>query len=305
MILTQLIKQKALELGFADCGIAQAKTLPQDADHLRKWLEKEYHADMTYMSNHFDKRTDIRLLVENAQSIVVVLANYSPFHRQKADVPQVAKCAYGMDYHFVVKEKLRQLFAFINEHQPANGRCFVDSAPVFEKRWAQQAGLGWIGKNDLLIHPKFGSFCFIGELILDIPLDYDSPMENRCGTCTKCLDACPTNALVEPMQLNAKRCLSYYTIESKREIPDGILQKLNRRVFGCDACQDVCPWNENVPTAKIPALIPSKKFLSLSSEQWKKMDKELFYTVFQKSAMKRAGFEKVKSIIERTEKERK
>ncbi|MCF8359400.1 MAG: tRNA epoxyqueuosine(34) reductase QueG [Prolixibacteraceae bacterium] len=294
------IKQKALSLGFSACGIARARRLDEEEARLKKYLELNYNGEMAYMANHFEKRLDPTLLVPGAKSVIVVLLNYYPEKVQQGDnIPVVSKYAYGKDYHEVVKGKLCELLKYINEEiAPANGRCFTDSAPVLERAWAVEAGLGWIGKNGLLLNKQLGSFFFIGELITDLDLDYDEPYKTEhCGTCTRCLDACPTGALVAPGVLDTRRCISYLTIEKKGAIPEEFKPLMQKRIFGCDICQDVCPWNRNIKPHNNKELNPHPGMLSLTGDDWKNMNESTFGYLFGNSAIQRAGFRKLKSNI--------
>lgn len=288
------IRDKALSLGFLDCGVSAACFLQEEKDRLIEWLQKGMHGEMGYMENHLDKRVDPRLLVENARSVISVLLNYFPAQRQTdTEAPVLSKYAYGVDYHFVMKSKLADLLAFIQQEiAPCEGRCFVDSAPVLDRAWAARSGLGWIGKNTNLISTEHGSFFFIGELILDLELPTsDKVVRNHCGNCTRCLDACPTKALVAPFVLDARKCISYQTIENRGEIDSELKGKFENRVFGCDICQDVCPWNLKSETHREPAFVASDELLSLTAEQWHAMDKPSFNRLFKESAVKRTRFE--------------
>ncbi|PSR52200.1 tRNA epoxyqueuosine(34) reductase QueG [Adhaeribacter arboris] len=288
---TQLIKQKALELGFMYCGISKAEFLEEEAPRLENWLNRQMHGQMHYMENHFDKRLDPRLLVEGAKSVVSLLLNYYPEEQQPNDTFQISKYAYGQDYHFVIKDKLKDLLAYIRENiGEVGGRAFVDSAPVLDKAWAKKSGLGWIGKNSNLITPQVGSFYFIAELILDVELEYDGPIKDYCGTCTKCLDACPTNAIIEPYVVDGSKCISYFTIELKDQIPDSVDGKLGNWVFGCDICQDVCPWNRFARPHQEPAFNPNPGLLNMSEKDWQEITEDVFREVFRKSAVKRTGY---------------
>ncbi len=241
---TKLIKQKALDLGFFYCGISKADFLEDDARHLDAYLKQNYHGKMSYMENHYDKRLDPRLLVHNAKSVVSLLLNYYPEKDQENnDTYKISKYAYGKDYHFLIKDKLKLFFQYIqDEIGEVGGRVFVDSAPVLDKAWARKSGLGWMGKNANLIHPKHGSFFFIAELVLDLELEEDGPIKDYCGTCTKCIDACPTDAIVKPYVVDGSKCISYLTIELKDELlPKEFKGKMENWMFGCDICQDVCP----------------------------------------------------------------
>jgi epoxyqueuosine reductase len=297
--ITGKIKEKAIEIGFDACGIAEAKHLKEHETFLKSWLEKGLHAAMHYMENHFEKRVDPTQLVPGAKSVISVLLNYYPEKIQAGNVPVVAKYAYGNDYHFVLKDKLKQLLHFINsEIAPCNGRFFTDSAPVLDRAWAAEAGLGWIGKNTNLIVPHKGSFFFIGELIVDIELAYDTPIVDLCGSCTKCISACPTNALVVPYLLDSNRCISYHTIENKNEINPELKGKFQNRVFGCDICQDVCPWNRYSAPTWEKQFSADKKFLELTSEDWNSMDEGTFQGIFKESPVMRAGFNGIKKNLE-------
>lgn len=298
---TILIKQKACELGFSACGITKAQKLETEELRLKDYLENNYHGEMSYMANHFEKRLDPTLLVEGAKSIIVVLLNYFPAEIQNDKLaPVISKYAYGTDYHVVIKEKLNQLFSFINnELAPTNGRVFTDSAPILERAWGVKAGLGWIGKNGLLLNKELGSFFFIGELIIDLPLIYDNPYtKEHCGTCNRCLSACPTNALIKPYTLDARKCISYLTIELKDEIPEKFHSQIMQRVFGCDICQDVCPWNQKIKPHSTEAFSPNKQLLTMSASYWQNLSEKQFDALFSNSAVKRSGFKKLKQNIE-------
>lgn len=297
---SKLIKEKAIALGFAACGIAKARKLDEEQEQLQGFLDKNYHGEMGYLANHFEKRLDPTELVPQAKSVIVVLLNYFPEQFQKGtDTPVISKYAYGKDYHLVIKDKLKVLFDYINHHiQPIEGRMFTDSAPVLERAWAVQAGLGWIGKNGLLINKELGSFFFIAELIIDLELEYDRPFEKEhCGSCNQCLSACPTQALVEPYVLDARKCISYLTIELKHEIPKEFQGKLMRRAFGCDICQDVCPWNQRTTAHRVEEFKPHPDFLPMSKENWNSLSREQFNEIFRKSTVKRAGFDKLKQNL--------
>lgn len=288
------IKAKSLSLGFLDCGIVPAGVLNEDQPRLKKWLENGMHGKMQYMERNLEKRTDPGLLVENAQTVVVVLQNYYPQdfqHDPKA--PVLSKYAYGTDYHFVMKDKLRTLFDYIRDEViECNGRIFVDSAPVLERAWARKAGLGWIGKNAQVISPVHGSFFFIGELILDVAILANTPEEVRdhCGRCTRCLDACPTQAILNDRVIDARKCISYQTIENRDEIDATLVGKFENRVFGCDICQDVCPWNLKSEPHSEPKLNPKSLLMELKAEEWFRMDHSSFNEIFRNSAVKRAGY---------------
>lgn len=298
--ISQQIKEEALRLGFADCGFSRAEALPEDAERLKDWLQEGRHARMGYMANHFEKRTDPTLLVEGAQSVISLLYNYYTDKKQTdTEAPVLSKYAYGKDYHFVLKEKMNQLFDFIKVHYPeAEGRVFVDSAPVLDRAWARKAGLGWIGKNSNLISRSAGSFFFIGEIILNLELEYNSIPENDfCGSCTRCIDACPTEAILDNRTLDGGKCISYQTIESKGEISPELSGKLANRVFGCDICQDVCPWNRNALPHLEPEFEPKPELMEMSAEQWVHMERKEYTHLFKLSPVKRAGFDKLKGTL--------
>ncbi|NMB05839.1 MAG: tRNA epoxyqueuosine(34) reductase QueG [Bacteroidales bacterium] len=288
MAFSDEIKQKALDLGFDACGICRA-TESGEEERYMQWLQDHWQGGMGYMERNIDKRLDPRLLVEGARSIISVALNYYPPVKLPGKVPQFAYYAYGKDYHEVVREKLRCLFEWIRERVPdVTGRYFSDSAPVLERFWAARAGLGFIGKNTLLIIPGKGSYFFLGELIIDIELDYDEPVTENCGDCTRCLRSCPTNAIEEPYRLNATRCISYQTIENKGEIAPEIVPNLRNNVYGCDICQKVCPWNRDAMSHNIPEFMPSDAFLKLDLEQIMEMDEDRWNHIFRQSAVKRA-----------------
>lgn len=291
MINSNQIKEKAIELGFDACGITKAESLNLEKDRLQSWLDFGYHGEMKWMENHFDKRTDPSLLIDNGRSLIVVLMNYFPTIKQSSSAPQIAKYAYGKDYHYIIKEKLNTLFDYIKSEIPhVNGRAFVDSAPLLERDLAIKAGLGWRGKNSLMLNRKLGSFFLIGELLIDTPLSYDTPHENSyCGTCTKCIDSCPTDAIVEPYIIDSNRCLSYWTIEHRGEFtPD--TPNLNNRLFGCDICQDVCPWNKRVTANTIDDLQPQQGWLNKEVQEWDALTPNEFSTLFPKSPLKRTKY---------------
>jgi epoxyqueuosine reductase len=297
---SELIKAEALRLGFEACGISKAKKLDREAQFLEKWLSNGLHAAMHYMQNHFEKRVDPTKLVHGAKSVISVAMNYFPENEQKEKAaPVLSKYAYGTDYHFVLKDRLKTLFKFIDDRiEKITGRVFVDSAPVLDRAWAARSGIGWIGKNTNLILPESGSFVFLGELIIDLELEYDSPMADRCGSCTKCISACPTNALIMPYKLDSSRCISFLTIENKDEIPDKFKGRFENRVFGCDICQDVCPWNNRAKATNVHEFKPQKKLLELSREEWHNLDEENYRKLFKKSAVKRAKYSGLKRNID-------
>ena len=290
---TTLIKQKAAELGFFFCGISKAEFLEEEANHLETWLNRTYNGKMGYMENHFDKRLDPRLLVEDSKSVVSLLMNYYTEEQQlDKTAPKLSKYAFGEDYHLVIKDKLTELFLFIQtEIGEVNGRVFVDSAPVMDKAWAKKSGLGWVGKNSNLINPKNGSFFFIAELILDLDLDYDGPIKDYCGTCTRCIDACPTDAIVEPYVVDGSKCISYLTIELKDAlIPEEFNGKLDNWMFGCDVCQDVCPWNKFSKQHTEPRLNPLTGILEMSKTDWTDLTQEIFTELLKISPIKRTKY---------------
>jgi len=285
-------------LGFDFCGISKAEFLEQDAPRLEKWLKENKHSQMKYMENYFDKRLDPRLLVEGAKSVISLMYNYYPSEKQNEGVPKISKYAYGKDYHEVIKNKLTEFLNLLKETiGDVNGRVFVDSAPVLEKSWAAKSGLGWIGKNANLITKESGSFYFLAEMIIDLELEYDGPIKDYCGTCTKCLDACPTQAIVEPYIIDGSKCISYLTIELKENIPVEFKGKMDNWTFGCDVCQDVCPWNSFSKPHNEP-LFTNKTLLNLSEKEWHEMTEETFKVVFNGSAVKRAKYVGLKRNLE-------
>ena len=300
------IISKALELGFLDCGILPVASLPEEKKHLQNWLNNHMHGQMGYMARNVDLRENPAMLLEHAKSIIVVLQNYFPKETQKDPLaPVLSKYAYGKDYHFVMKDKLKKLQSFINDEvAPCQGRAFVDSAPVFERAWARKAGLGWVGKNSNLISLKHGSFFFIGELILDIELPATNKPELRdhCGSCTKCLDACPTKAIVANKVVDATKCISYQTIELNGDLDETLKGQFENRVFGCDICQDVCPWNLKAKAHDEPGFRPDSLLMGLSVQEWHQMEKPQFDKLFRKSAVKRAKFEGLKRNLRFLEK---
>ncbi|TYA74550.1 tRNA epoxyqueuosine(34) reductase QueG [Seonamhaeicola marinus] len=288
---SQLIKAEAKRLGFLSCGISKAEFLEEEAPRLERWLNKNMHGEMRYMENHFDKRLDPTQLVEGSKSVVSLLLNYYPEKHQIEDSFKLSKYAYGTDYHFVIKDKLKSLLHFIqDEIGEVNGRAFVDSAPVLDKAWAAKSGLGWIGKHSNLLTQQVGSFYFIAELIIDLELEYDGPTTDHCGTCTACIDACPTQAIVEPYVVDGSKCISYFTIELKDNIPTEFQGKFDDWMFGCDVCQDVCPWNRFSKAHKEPLFNPHPELLTMSKKDWEEITEETFRKVFKKSAVKRTKF---------------
>ncbi len=295
------IKQKALELGFSDIGFAMVESLSNDALRLKEWLKKEHQAGMAYMENHFEKRTNPALLVEGAVSVISVIINYTPKALQSdPTAPKLARYAYGKDYHFVIKDKLNELFQFIKEniYTSLEGRVFTDSAPVLDRVWAVRAGLGWIGKNTNLIHKKMGSYVLIGELISNLPLQADQPINEACGGCQRCIDACPTGALLAPYQLDANKCISYLTIEHREELPEKLKGQFENWAFGCDICQEACPWNWKARPGKEEAFQPHPDLLTLSKDEWHQMDEDRFKELFRKSAVKRTKYAGLKRNLD-------
>jgi len=293
------IKAEAKRLGFLSCGISKAEFLEDEAPRLEAWLKTERNGKMGYMENHFDKRLDPRLLVPGGKSVISVLLNYYSDDQQPEGAPKISKYAYGADYHFVIKEKLKELFSFIHEEiGEVNGRVFVDSAPVMDRAWAEKSGLGWIGKNTNLITQKVGSYFFIAEMILDLDLEYDLPTTDHCGTCTACIDACPTEAIVAPYQLDATKCISYLTIELKDQLPTEFQGKMDNWAFGCDVCQDVCPWNRFSKQHNEPLFNSKPEILNYSKKDWEELTSETFNTIFKNSAISRTKYEGLKRNID-------
>ena len=281
-------------MGFLSCGISKAEFLEEEAPRFEKWLNEQKHGQMAYMENHYDKRLDPRLLFPGAKSVVSLLLNYYTDEHQVEGAPKISKYAYGTDYHFVIKEKLKQLFQILQEEiGEINGRVFVDSAPVMDKAWAGRSGLGWMGKNTNLINKKVGSFFFIAEMILDLKLDYDTPVTDHCGTCTACIDACPTEALT-PYNIDASRCISYLTIELKDQIPSEFQNKMDDWSFGCDICQDVCPWNRFSKPHSEPLFEPRSELLEFTKKDWEELTEATFDTIFKNSAVKRTRYRGLK-----------
>lgn len=297
---TAIIKAAAANLGFSFCGIAKAEFLEDEAPRLEEWLQRGYQGKMSYLENYFDKRLDPRLLVPGAKSIITLGYNYYPGEdlAQNSSL-KIAKYAYGEDYHFVVKDKLKVLLEELRSSiGEIDGRAFVDSAPVMERAWAQRAGMGWVGKNSLLLNKQMGSFFFLAELIIDLELDYDSPIKDYCGTCTACMDACPTEAIPEPYVVDGSKCISYFTIELKEAIPEEVRGKFDNWIFGCDICQDVCPWNRFSKPHHEKKFEPNDELKKLSKNDWKEITEEVFQQVFRKSAVKRTKLEGLQRNID-------
>ncbi|MCV9930506.1 tRNA epoxyqueuosine(34) reductase QueG [Flavobacterium sp. LS1R49] len=295
---SQFIKSEAKRLGFLSCGISKAGFLEEEAPRLENWLNKNHNGQMAYMENHFDKRLNPTLLVDDAKSVVSLLLNYYPSETQIDDSFKISKYAYGQDYHFVIKEKLKELFFCIQEEiGDVTGRVFVDSAPVLDKAWAAKSGLGWRGKNSNLITQKVGSFYFIAELIIDLDLEYDYATTDHCGSCTACIDACPTQAIVAPYVVDGSKCISYFTIELKENIPQEMKGKFSDWAFGCDTCQDVCPWNRFSKAHSEPLFNPNPDVLAMSKKDWLEITEETFRVVFKNSPLKRTKFDGLKRNI--------
>lgn len=290
------IISKAQELGFFYCGFSKAGFLEEEAPKLENWLKNNHQGKMSYMENHFDKRLDPTKLVPGSKSVISLLFNYATEASQKdPDAPKVSKYAFGEDYHYIVKERLVQLFEYLNESIGAvEGRAFVDSAPVMDKAWAKKSGLGWIGKNSNLIHPKEGSFFFIAELITDLEFDQDPIMKDYCGTCTKCIDHCPTDAIIEPYVVDGSKCISYLTIELKDELlPSEFKGKMDNWAFGCDVCQDVCPWNR-FSKPHNESRLQNPKLLDFTKKDWMDLNEETYRELLKRSPMKRTKFRGLK-----------
>jgi epoxyqueuosine reductase len=291
---TRLIKEEATRLGFDFCGIAKADFLEEEAPRLEQWLLQNMHGKMKYMENYFDKRLDPRKLVDGAKSVISLLYNYYPAETLPP-APKISRYAYGKDYHIVIKEKMKELMDFITENiGDIHGRAFVDSAPVLDKAWAKRSGLGWVGKNSNLITTQQGSFLFIGELIVDLELDYDSAIEDFCGTCTRCIDACPTDAIVKPYVVDGSRCISYFTIELKEEIPQELKGNFEGWAFGCDICQDVCPWNRFSKPHNEKQFEPLDELNQMTKNDWQEITEDVFEKIFSHSAVKRTGYKGLK-----------
>jgi epoxyqueuosine reductase len=297
---TEYIKQLALQEGFFFTGISKVEFLENEAPLLENWLKQNFQGEMSYMNNHFDKRLDPRLLVPGAKSVVTFLLNYFPKEEQSdVTAPKISKYAFGEDYHFVIKDKLKNLVQKLTEQiGEFDGRVFVDSAPVMDKAWAKKSGAGWMGKHSNIINKQNGSFFFIAELICDLDLIADGPVKDYCGTCTKCIDACPTDAIYSPYQVDGSKCISYLTIELKEAIlPHQFKDQMDNWMFGCDICQDVCPWNRFSKTHNEPRFLPSSLKMQMSKKDWEDLNQEVFSTLFKNSAVKRTKFEGLKRNI--------
>jgi len=296
---TSLIKAEAKRLGFLSCGISKAQFLEAEAPRLEKWLKNNMHGEMQYMENHFDMRLDPTKLVEDSKSVISLLLNYYPSEVQNSESYKLSKYAFGTDYHFVIKDKLKSLLNFIqDEIGDVSGRAFVDSAPVLDKAWAAKSGLGWIGKHSNLLTQQVGSFYFIAELIIDLDLEYDLPTTDHCGTCTACIDACPTKAITEPYVVDGSKCISYFTIELKENIPTEFKGQFDDWMFGCDVCQDVCPWNRFSKSHNEPLFNPNPELLSMTKKDWEEITEDVFKKIFKDSAVKRTKFSGLKRNIQ-------
>jgi len=296
---TRFLKRKANNLGFLSCGISKAVFLEEEATKLENWLNDGKHGKMKYMENHFDMRLDPRKLVPDAKSVISLSYNYFNENLQKdKDAPKISKYAYGNDYHKVIKEKLKILFRELQkEFGDINGRVFIDSAPIMEKAWAAKSGLGWIGKNTNLISQKVGSFYFLAEIIVDLEFEYDTPVTDHCGSCTACIDSCPTGALVKPYEIDASKCISYLTIELKDEIPSEFNGNMDNWAFGCDVCQDVCPWNRFSRKHNEPLFNPNQEMIKMGKKEWEELTEETFEVIFKNSAVKRTKYKGLKRNI--------
>jgi epoxyqueuosine reductase len=295
---TQLVKQKAIDLGFDFCGISKAEKLHEEEAHLEQWLSRGYQGKMSYLENHFEERLDPTLLVPGAKSVISLLFNYYPESADENTKCKVARYAHGKDYHYVIKDKLKSFLTFISQQiGEVNGRVFVDSAPVMERQWAAKSGLGWLGKNTLLINRQQGSYFFLAEMILDLELEVDGPIKDYCGTCTRCLDACPTDAFTQEKVLDASKCISYLTIELKEEIPNEFEGKFNNWIFGCDICQEVCPWNRFSKAHRERSFEKTEGIMQLEAGHWDEMTEELFNIAFKDSPLKRAKYKGLQKNI--------
>jgi len=296
---SDFIKNKSIELGFISCGISKSGFLENEIGRFESWLKNNYHGKMSYMERNFDKRMDTRKLVDGSKSVISLLFNYYPSKEINNNSFKISKYAYGKDYHFIIKDKLKTLLSSMrNEIGEIDGRVFVDSAPIMEKAWAKKSGLGWIGKNTNLISKKTGSFFFIAEIIVDLELEYDNEVTDHCGSCTACLDACPTDALYEPYKIDASKCISYFTIELKEQFPNDLKKDFNDWIFGCDICQDVCPWNKFSRPNEEPLLNPLKEINQYSKKDWLELTDEVFKVVFKGSPIERTKFNGLKRNIQ-------
>ena len=296
---SDFIKNKSIELGFISCGISKSGFLENEIGRFESWLKNNYHGKMSYMERNFDKRMDTRKLVDGSKSVISLLFNYYPSKEINNNSFKISKYAYGKDYHFIIKDKLKTLLSSMrNEIGEIDGRVFVDSAPIMEKAWAKKSGLGWIGKNTNLISKKTGSFFFIAEIIVDLELEYDGEVTDHCGSCTACLDACPTDALYEPYKIDASKCISYFTIELKDQFSNDLNKDFNDWIFGCDICQDVCPWNKFSIPNKEPLLNPKNEINQYSKKDWLELTDEVFKVVFKETPLERTKFKGLKRNIQ-------
>ncbi len=296
----ELIKSKAKELGFDDCGFTEAKVLNDQKPYLQDWLANNMHGSMQYMENHFEKRLDASKLVENAKTVIVLLKNYFPREKQYKDAPVISRYAYGEDYHFVLKDKLKDLFEYIKTeiYPDLEGRYFVDSAPILERAYAVNAGLGWVGKHSNLIHKRLGSYVFISELVVNLSLPYGAPINEACGGCSRCIDACPTKAIVSPKVIDSNKCISYLTIENRDEIPESFKGKMDNRMYGCDVCQEACPWTWKSRPTQEERFKPKEEMLEMNQEDWSELTPDQFSVLFKKSAVKRTKYSGLKRNID-------
>ena len=296
---TRIIKEEAKRLGFFHIGISKAEFLEEEAPRLEQWLMQNRHGKMSYMERYFDMRLDPRILVPGAKSVVSLLLNYFPEASQPSGAPKISRYAYGKDYHEVIKSKLSQLMLYIRENiGEVSGRAFTDSAPVLDRAWAAKSGLGWIGKNSNLIHPRAGSYFFIAELIIDLELSYDAPLKDYCGTCNRCIDACPTDAIIAPQVVDGSKCISYFTIELKEQIPTEVKGKFENWAFGCDICQEVCPWNRFSKPTNVSEFGMKEEIKNWNEDEWKELTEEVFKKVFKDSPLKRTGYSGLKRNLE-------
>jgi len=297
--LTKIIKQEASSGGFYDCGISMAEPLAIEADVFKSYLETDYYAEMKWLAANFDKRTNPQNVLKGAKSVISFLYNYYTDKNPQFDnVPKISKYAYGKDYHKVLKKKLEQLVSNISHYTDSfNYKIYVDSGPILEKAWARRAGLGWIGKNSILINPKGGSFFFISDIIIDLELEYDSPIDDHCGKCSLCIESCPTEAISESRTINSNKCISYHTIETEEDIPDDFKGKLDNWVSGCDICQDVCPWNSKSISSPQSIFRPKEEMLKMTRNEWDNLDETTFNNIFKGTTVERGGFDKLKSNI--------
>ena len=296
---SQLIKKLAKEIGFSSCGISKARFLKEEEKNFENWLKQGNQGTMSYLERNFDKRLNPQKLVPGSKSVISLTFNYFPPRKiLKKNSFIISKYAYGKDYHFVIKKKLKNLFSLIKEKiGNIEGRVFVDSAPIHERAWAKISGLGWIGKNSLLLNKKMGSYFFLAEIICDLELEYDTPVTDHCGTCTKCIDACPTNAITQAQVIDANKCISYLTIENKNEIPPELSKSFNNYIFGCDICQDVCPWNKFSKPHDEKEFLPNDEVSNFSNKDWEELTHDTFNRIFKNSAIKRTRFEGLKRNI--------